>query len=149
MGKIRTCSSSLHFARMKNCRKVRSYWNLNIRAPPLLTFLDPSNTLCSALFLAVHSVYTCSAVCTAMYSYPAPADARLASVLSTNHRRASSYLLCSDWSNRWLEKEKKERRIAMLITSPLNEGAVIKTKHNLIMVFWVFCLAQVWFRERG
>ena len=30
------------------------------------------HTLCSALFLAVHSVYTCSAVCTAMYSYLAP-----------------------------------------------------------------------------
>ena len=29
-------------------------------------------------------------------------DASLASVLSTNHRRALSYLLCSDWSNRLL-----------------------------------------------
>ena len=26
-----------------------------------------------------------------------------ASVLSTNHRRASRHMLCSDWSNRWLK----------------------------------------------
>ena len=40
-------------------------------------------------------------------------------VILTNHRRELSYLLCSDWSIRWLkEKEKEEENSHVLTPSP-------------------------------
>jgi hypothetical protein len=70
--------------------------------------------------------------------------ATLTSVLPTNHRGASSVLLCSDWSNRW--RWRRWRRIAMCWSRHLlTRGAVIKrsmtgfTPHG---VRWVFFLME-------
>jgi hypothetical protein len=59
----------------------------------------------------------------------------LASVLSTNPRRALSWLRCSDWSIRWLkimEMMEEMMNCHVLTLSPWNDGAsVIKTRtHN-------------------
>ena len=45
--------------------------------------------------------------------------ASLASVVTTNHRRVSSYLICSDWSISWLMMmEEEEENCHLLTTSP-------------------------------
>jgi hypothetical protein len=109
------------------------------------------HTLCLAQCLALHSVYT----------FFSCLHCRLASVLSTNHRRALRYLLCPDWSNRWLTVHAGYIPVQagyilvhagyilvhagyipvlagymsnchLLITSLLNEGAVIKTGNGYL-----------------
>jgi hypothetical protein len=46
-------------------------------------------------------------------------DACLASVLPTNHRRALSILLCSDWTNRLLKMEEEENCHVLSPSPPL------------------------------
>ena len=68
-------------------------------------------TCCTSQRSRVHSVYTCS-----VYMSQVGSNLRLSNythwdlVILTNHRRALSYVLRSDWSIRWLEKKRKEKK---------------------------------------
>ena len=64
----------------------------------------------------VQLMYTRSAVCTLLYDILAPTGHKFL----TNHRRALSYLFCSDWSKRRMEKETNCHNV--LTFSPQQEG---------------------------
>jgi hypothetical protein len=120
---------------------IRNQCPIKVRASLFLTFFQTEqaesewvtsfslrlvHTLCSAQCLAVHmfSFFHCSV------QLP---GSRLASVSSTNHRRSSSYLLCSDWSNRRLKEEKKNCHL--LITSWGHDKTLTETCDKICNAF--------------
>ena len=73
-------------------------------------------TLCSAQCLAVHSVYTCSAVCTAVYSYLASGWPQYCQPIIEEHQGICFALIGPIYDWRW----RRRRRIAICWSHPLS-----------------------------